>query len=183
MLRGLGKKGLSPVVATVLIIMITVVAVTLIAAFIVPFVQKVPEEGQRCFEVFADLSFHDTLYNCYSNDTQQQTHTGFSVSINDESIQGFTLLAINKGQSERYTITDGISGIQELKMLGGTWGEALEVPDNGGVRTYVYKGHVESFEIYPVLADGKQCEKSDQIEPRLCASTEVANCVNGEGSC
>jgi len=175
MIKRGNKKGLSPVVATVLIIMITVVAVTLIAAFIVPFVEKVPEEGQKCFEVFADLSFHDTLYNCYASDTTE-THTGFSVGINNDNIAGFTLLAINKGKSDRYEIRNAGS-FADLRMLEGVYGEPLDIPENGGVRTYVYRGEVESFEIYPILVDGNQCERSDQIEPKLCANQDITNCI------
>lgn len=176
------KRGLSPIVATVLIIMITVIAATIIATFVVPFVQNVPEEGQKCFEVFSDLKFHDTLYNCYSTNNSGNNFTGFSVSVNDKEVKGFTLLAINKGSSDRYEITDGISS-PDLKMLGGNFGEALELPENGGVRTYVYNGLVESFEIYPILSDGKQCERSDLMEPELCADNDVGKCINGEEIC
>ena len=56
----LKKRGLSPVVASVLIILITVVAAMVIASFVIPWVGQIGEEGQECFNVLGDLSFKST---------------------------------------------------------------------------------------------------------------------------
>lgn len=178
----MSKRGLSPVVATVLIIMITVVAATMIAVFLIPFINDKLGEGKGCFEVLGDISFHGTEYGCYSG-TQGEV-TGFSVNVNSDKIQGFTLLAVKGGKSNRYKIIDG-ANYPDLKMLGdGLFGGEeiypIEFPGEGGIRTYVYNGAVDSFEIYPILKDGEQCEQSGQFEPNLCPRNDIVDClVNG----
>ena len=45
-----GRKGISPVVATLLIVFVTVAAVTLVAKFIVPLVTNNLNEGTECVD-------------------------------------------------------------------------------------------------------------------------------------
>jgi len=181
MFRGFSKRGISPVVASVLLIMIAVVTATLIAVFLIPFVQNRLGEGKGCFEILGDASFYDTPYSCYS---ETEELTGFSVSINSDKINGFVLLAIKKGTSDRISIINGSTN-QKLKMLGDDnngFGNEIVLPENGGVRTYVYNGTVDSLELYPILDDGTQCDKNDQLEPNQCTNTDIITCLN-TGTC
>ena len=57
------KKGISAIVATVLIILITVAAVTIIWAAIIPMIQNTIEGSQECFDASAALSVI-TDYSC-----------------------------------------------------------------------------------------------------------------------
>jgi len=176
----INRRGISPVVASVLLIMIAVVTATLIAVFLIPFINERLGEGKGCFEILGDISFHETQYNCFSG---VYNVTGFSVNMNNERISGFTLIALIGGTSDRIVVTDNSTN-NKLKMLGtGSFGEILEIPDQGGVRTYVYNGTVDALEIYPILDDGAQCDKNDEFEPHLCTSIEVANCLNDGTDC
>ncbi len=181
MKRGMEKRGLSPVVASVLIILITVVAAMIIAAFVIPWIGSIGDEGKACFDVIGDLAFHGTEYNCYSED---ESLTGFSISVNSENIEGFILLAISGGRSDRYVITKDDTHSEKIKMLGNTTFTdiPLDVPTEGGIRTYVFNGLVDSFEIYPLLRDGKKCEMAGSLEPLLCTSDEVVICMK-DGTC
>ncbi|MBU2576670.1 MAG: hypothetical protein KKF50_03030 [Nanoarchaeota archaeon] len=72
------KKGISAIVATVLIILITVAAVTIIWAAIIPMIQDQIGGSTECFDASAALSV-TTDYSCVndtSKEAQIQVHRG-----------------------------------------------------------------------------------------------------------
>ncbi|MFA4960189.1 MAG: archaellin/type IV pilin N-terminal domain-containing protein [Candidatus Pacearchaeota archaeon] len=58
------KKGVSAVIATVLIILITVAAVAIIWAFILPFFTETMQGGVACKDSVGQLSVKDSQYTC-----------------------------------------------------------------------------------------------------------------------
>ena len=60
----LGKKGISAIVATVLIILITVAAVTIVWVAIIPMVGDQLESGTICLDAVTQLQLADEGYNC-----------------------------------------------------------------------------------------------------------------------
>jgi flagellin-like protein len=58
----LGKKGLSPVVAISLLLVITVAAVTLLANYLVPFVRESLEEGSECLDYSHYFTIEENLF-------------------------------------------------------------------------------------------------------------------------
>jgi flagellin-like protein len=60
------KKGISAIVATVLIILITVAAVTIIWAAIIPMIQNTIEGSQECFDASASVSV-STDFSCVTH--------------------------------------------------------------------------------------------------------------------
>ena len=60
------KKAISAVVATVLIILITVAAITIIWAAIIPLIQRNIGEGTQCFDATSQLSIEAEGYTCIS---------------------------------------------------------------------------------------------------------------------
>src|SRR3989344_204731 len=150
------KRGVSPVIATVLIILITVVVASLVAVFVIPFVKENLKEGEECFDVLGELSFAATSYNCnYINSSAiPQIHrAAFSVRIDGGEIQGFSVVLGKEGSSNSYKIIGG-STFPNIGMLDSNFSLALEVPEEGGVRTYVAADSYTSAELYPVLSNG-----------------------------
>lgn len=98
----MNKIGVSAVIATVLLIMITVVSAGLIFSFVIPFVNQQTEEASDCFAVFGGLEFGDTAYNCYIGDVDCgpegglvcSAGTGFSVSITKEGVVGLKVAVL-----------------------------------------------------------------------------------------
>ncbi|MFH1451833.1 MAG: hypothetical protein ABIF88_01525 [archaeon] len=74
------KKGISAIVATVLIILITVAAVTIIWAAIIPMVSNQLDEGNACLEATSKLSLGAAGYTCWSD------NMGDPLSINDPGL-------------------------------------------------------------------------------------------------
>ena len=172
------KRGVSPVIATVLLIVITLVAIGILAAFVVPFVKK-GLGNQDCFNVLGHLKFEDSSYICYVEGTPGRT--GFSVRVDDPSIVGFKAVFYSKGNSEPAQIinaTDGTTLNPEIRMLGNS--TTLVIPQNGGVRTYVAHGVYEKLELYPVLVSGTTCDQSDSIKQiNKCLSPEIISALQG----
>lgn len=166
------KRGIAPIVATVLIILITVVAATLIAAFILPFVNDKLSEGKTCFDTLGDLEIYYSDYNCYYVDSNEEGRVGFSVKVNGEKISGFKVVLVDSGNADSITIKSGTTDAS-LRMLAGDFNQPLEFPDLGGVRTYVYKGNAKSVEIYPITTTDDECNLSDSIQLDQCINQGV----------
>ena len=171
----MNKRGVSAVIATVLLIMITVVAAGLIFSFVIPFVNQHTEDASDCFEVFGGLEFGDTAYNCYvgagdcgppANPLTCDEGTGFSVSVTKEGVAGLKVALISDGSSEVFDIEEG-SPSGTLEMLDDPI-STLEVPQSGGMRTYVARAVYETGKISAILENGKVCEAADTIIFREC---------------
>lgn len=125
------KKGVSAIVATVLIIMITVAAVAIIWAAIIPMVKDSISGGTVCFDAESDVSLKANDLTCYEKDGND---TILKISIeksNNEKVQltGFNVQLISDGSSdtirvggnkESSAVVDGnksIPGDGESKMI------------------------------------------------------------------
>jgi len=73
------KKGISAIVATVLIILITVAAVTIIWAAIIPMISNQLESGTICLDAVSAVQLRDEGYTCY--ETDDNTDGTYNVSL------------------------------------------------------------------------------------------------------
>ncbi len=167
----MNKRGLSPVIATVLVIMLTVIAAGIIASFVIPFVRDNLEESGSCFEVLQAVEFAETGFNCY-NESLTGFQTGFSVSISDERVDSFRIILSQTGSTTPYTINESGQNA-DLKMLTGSFGDALTMPDVGGTRTYVVNGEYENAQVAAVLASGNICDISDSVSFVQCTTSDA----------
>lgn len=169
------KRGLSPVIAVVLLLMITVVAAGLIVAFVVPFVSKNLDTSGECFDVLGDLSFDETPYNCFA-ESGGNSRTGFSVRVDNENIIGFRVALQTGGSSDAVEIEEGTNGsslTRRIRMLSQDFNVPLTVPGRGGVRTYVSEGRYDKAEIFPILTSGGKCDMADDIILKPCEGIGV----------
>tara|TARA_Y100000310_G_scaffold258024_1_gene266263 strand:+ start:256 stop:801 length:546 start_codon:yes stop_codon:yes gene_type:complete len=169
----MNKKGVSAVIATVMLIMITVIAAGLIFSFVIPFVNQQTEEASDCFGVFGGLEFGETAYNCYveagpcgeSGDSTCYNGTGFSIEVTKEGVAGLKVALIKGGSSEIFEIEDGSSS-GGLEML--TSGDNITIPSVGEMRTYIVGDIYETAKVSAVLENGKTCEAADNLIFREC---------------
>jgi flagellin-like protein len=153
------KLSQSEVVSTVLLIMITVVAVTVIIAFVIPFVKK-QLSGSDCLEVANKLEVVNNIdYTCYDNDVREmhvQIHVG---DVGSDKINGF-LISVGSASSSAFRIINN-TGTTGIKMYNGN--DVLEVPGKDEERTYNISGITtkpSKIKITPVLVDGRTCESA-----------------------
>lgn len=180
------KKGMSPVVATVLLVLLTISAVAIISNFLIPFTDK-SLEGTECLnykDYFTfDLSFD---YNCYDAANKRYIFTIRASPDNSSSdkIEGFGLRLVDLGSGSA-TNVKAFRGVVEasqenidfggIKMFNPDVGSGkIIIPSSGGrysVLSYSYSSENDKYtnvEVYPILKGEKICEKSDSIEIVNC---------------
>ena len=169
------KKGVSSVVATMLLIMLTIVSISILYSFVVPFVKK-SLKSTDCFEFRSYYKFDDSFgYNCYtengieksylitlkadSSNTDKQPE---SLSLRFFKSSGVTVLNIKNGDTQ-----------PDIKMLDPSL-TSLIIPSSGSypLLSYVYTSDelYTKVEVYPVLTDNKVCDKSDSVKIIKCGS-------------
>ena len=172
----LKKRAISSVVATMLLILLTIVSISILAGFIVPFVKK-SLKSTDCFEFRSYYKFDDSFgYNCYDTNGNEKSYSitlkadGTNTDEEPESLSlrffkanGVTVLNIKNGNT-----------LPEITMLDPSLGSNLIIPTAGGtypVLSYLYTSNdlYDKVEVYPVLADNKVCEKSDSVKIIKCS--------------
>lgn len=168
------KGGLSPVIAVVLLLLITIIAAGIIVTFVVPFVNDNLESSGECFDVLGDLSFDETPFNCFNS---TNSRTGFSVRVDNDAIIGFRVSLQATGSSNAVDIENGTEN-SEIRMLTDIdFNQPLQVPERGGVRTYVSMGIFDKAEIFPILKGGGKCELADEINFDECIDPDAIQYV------
>jgi flagellin-like protein len=187
------KRGLSAVIATVLLLLITISAVVIIAGVILPFITGNLESSTECVDFRGYFTFEekfefggDTLrYNCYQDADGDGSNELYGASIRAgvnksgsvDELVGFDLVYIVKqGAAKTVKVRDGEES-EGVLLLSGESVSVLRVPGPGEVRTYVYEesggSEYEKVEVYPVLSNDRICDMSDEIELRRCTPGNV----------
>lgn len=172
----LEKKGLSPVIATIAIILLTVGAVGFIAGYVIPFVRDNLYGSTECLDYQDYFTADESLgYTCYAEVNGYYLH---SISLHAGSadstlVKGIKLQFIAEGESVPVDISAGgvaANTAGSVRMLNAS--KPLEIPENGEIRTYVYNNSIKftRIDVYPVLQSGKLCDKTDsvRIENQIC---------------
>lgn len=171
------KRGISPIIATVLIIMITISAISILAGFLVPFVKDSLSKGAECTNYGEFYTFDESFnYNCYNATSGNNLYLISIKKSNDRELENNSeelriVFRLDNGEQKTATVKNGDapSNIAGGVSLPGENG--LRVPRAGGTLTYIYNGSNQiyaSAEVYSVLKSGKICEQKDFINLRRC---------------
>jgi len=162
----IGKKGISNVIATVLMLLLTIVAVVIISTFVIPLVKENLTQSTECLNYRGYFIFNEDFdFNCWDGENYNFTVETKSVEVNvGAGVSGFNLVLSGGGSSDVIEIEEG-SIINGLSMLNGS--SIIEIPAPGEMRTYGYNpaGKVyEKMSLNVRLKSGRVCEeKSDSI--------------------
>jgi len=171
------KQGISAVVATVLLIFISIIAVVIIWGVIKPFVKEGLNKGSSCFEALEKVRIvEDPLYTC-SIVQAPAIVTRVMVEVDDIKINGLAISLYSQGTSKVVKIKQGgyetsDTGITTVSMYPS--GANLELPPKNGARTYsiidMSGGALkEKVSIHPII-NGKVCSEGDEAELEICTS-------------
>lgn len=153
------KKGVSAVVATVLIVLITFMAVGLVWGIILPMVKESLSKGASCFELRDYVKIIEGDYTCY-NTAGGQTKIMMERGMENISIGGFRVSIFAGGSSTTYNV---VPGSTEVGMLNG--GD-VEIPKPGEARTYIFNITGGKAEIGILLKGEKICAGDSSDIPR-----------------
>jgi len=157
------KKGIEPVIATVLLIVITIAAVALIIAFVVPFVQKQLGTADLCYK--ANGIQLDPEATCYK-----------TIKIQGEPDKTEVRVKVDwNTQSEAFTLKDLVVSISNgTKTVSVDWTETLSAPGESATQVFpnvLITGTITEISIAPVVAPPKgsvlTCEQRS-IAPVVC---------------
>lgn len=145
------KKGISAVVATVLIILITVAAVTIIWAAIIPMIKTQLEEGTVCLNANTALAVENKGFTCFNagNINVQVSH-----GSKDVGLVGIQFLISEAGDTTSVEVTSN-----------------LPTPNGEKVITVTYAGTPDSVAIAPIVAIGNAeitCDVSVPVVLEAC---------------
>lgn len=130
------KKGVSPIIATVLLIMITIVAVGIIAGFVIPMVKEKLKQGKSCFELAEYFKIIESDYSCY---TATETKLMIERGMGDFEVDGFVASIFSGSSAKPYRITE-------------------DLPEAGGAKTYVFDIELgKQAEISTITSEGVIC--------------------------
>lgn len=167
----MNRFGVSPVVATVLLLVLTIVIGGIIFSVVVPFVNDSLGESKECLDTFEGVEFPESQFNCYLSGAVSGTgidETGFSVKVNKEGITRIRVALIDDvGNSDVYDIFEGTSE-RHLRPMGAVYTDALEFPSTSGQRTYVVDRIYKKAEISALTPSGDVCSVSDVLEFEPC---------------
>ena len=163
----MNKKGISAVVATVLIILITVAAVTIIWAAIIPMINNQLDKGKICFDAISQVSLPDRGYSCVAFD-------GKNVSLQikrgplDFDLADIQVIFSSAGNSYSYDLTNKVTTLSPKGNI--------TFPNVNEERVYVINtslisGEIENVQIAPVVKVGKSeevCDVSSSKKLDIC---------------
>lgn len=146
------KKGVSDIVITVSMILISIVGISIIAAFVIPMVQKQLQKASSCIDLKAHYSVNVvSTSTCYSGE-----------EVNLSIQRGW-----EKGNSKGFAVTvHGSAGKSIAKQ------ETSGLPDKGGANLYTYNisglGNVERVSIATILLNDEVCDPIDYTGISKC---------------
>lgn len=166
------KRGVSPVVATVLLLGLTVAMGSIIFAFVIPFVQEQLGNSKACLKVMDGVEFADSKFNCYVS-TASGFETGFSFKVKKAEVMGVKISLIDEnGNSDVKDFPDSVVSTT-FRNIGGAYSSSPSVtadfPTSGGQRTYVTNKKYVKAEIAPMTESGDVCAVSDVVEFSYCS--------------
>jgi hypothetical protein len=166
------KKGVSPVIATILLVVVSIAAIAIIAGIIIPFVRDSLDDSKKCFEIRDYVTIDSgSAYTCYQNDSGDYfINISVKRGVKETNIEGFMIAISGGGSSETFEIKNGTSD-QRIKMLDGT--SNLVIPTRGGTRTYSLNTstnlpEIGYAEISPILGGGGTCDSIGQVNIGKC---------------
>ena len=167
--KKINKRGISAIVATVLIILITVAAVTILWTAIIPMIGDQLESGTVCLDAVTGLELSDAGYTCKNVDANtvslQIKHGSKAFDLEDVRVlisasgntQSFDLIAATTITPSGMT-KDNLPGANEEKVF---------VINTAGMTA----ADIDKIQISPVVLVGnteKVCDVSATMALRVC---------------
>lgn len=176
------KKAISTLVATVLLILITVAAVGIIWGAIMPVITRTMEIGQACLNARVTINT-ESGYTCYDAGVETSRNVSLMISHGSEEfdLAGINLVLSGGGTSKSwnfYAATSGLASDSGIVMYDGT---TLVMPLTNEDRTYLVDVTAipglqppEQAKVAPIVQVGKTlktCSVSSVVSvPKQCSA-------------
>ena len=162
MKKEMNKKGAASIVATILLIAMTVVIVGLVWTIVSNLVNKNIESSESCFGIFEKVVLNSE-YTCYTDGGFR-----FSIDVGDIDVKEVLVGISANGSSSSFKISKNSSEINNLIMYPSN-SSTIVLPSKNEGLTYVFNMSgaglsvtPDSISIAPVIK-GTQCDISDSM--------------------
>lgn len=155
--RSTQKKGISAVVATVLIILITVAAVTIIWAAVIPMIKNQISGGTACLDAVSQVSIvTDGGYTCKNeeNISLQISHGAKDFDLADVQV----LISASGNTYTTYLSNDSVSSSTDMPGMNEEKVYTLNISE---ISSELNSNNVDKIEIAPIVAIGNTEETCD----------------------
>lgn len=162
------KKAVSALVATVLLILITVAAIGIIWSAVMPMINKATQYGQSCMNARLQIDT-DSGYTCYN--ASGVVLTNIVRGADDFVPSAIQLIVAGGGQSKVFRVVNN-QATTNVVMLGGA--TSLEIPGTNEEKTYVVTSGLTTTSevaVAPVVKVGnteKVCDVSSRVALTAC---------------
>lgn len=170
--KRINKRGVSAVVATLMLVLLTLVLVGILWTVIGGMVEG-ELENTNCLGTLQKVVLNDQ-YICYN---QTSSELEFSIGIADIDVDKVIVSISGAGQTRSIELTNDDQNIPHVRPYGGALTDPVKLPEKNGGLTYIYDmgsagfaGTPDSIKIAPIIGTN-QCEVTDSIlEIVSCAS-------------
>ncbi len=151
------KKGISAIVATVLIILITVAAVTIIWAAIIPMINNQLGKGTVCMDAVSQISLLDNGYTCKNaNNVSIQIKHG----AKDFDLADVQVLVSSGGSTTSFSLINSTTTLSPSAM------DSTKLPGANEEKVYIINtagisGQISKVAIAPVIVVGNAHDTCD----------------------
>jgi len=163
------KKGISTIVTTLILIVLSLIAVGLIWTFVNNMLKEQMNSNEACYGNFDKVEINDK-YTCYEVMSDGTYNIRFSLSIKDVNVDKVIVGVSSENATKLYEITSTLQTIADLKPVPS--GTQVKLPDKNSGLSYNGTGFtekIESVKIIPIIG-GTQCEMSDSL-------SQIENCA------
>ena len=162
---GKNRKGISPVIAMVIMIALVMAIVAVVWVVVSNLVEEEIESSESCFGIF-DKVVIENSYTCYNSSAQE---IQFSINIGDIEVDEILVSVAGAGSTKSFSLGSDVQESYLKDYPNGNYGVTLLFPGKNAGRTYVLNmtnaslsGSPDSLQIAPII-NGKQCGVSDTL--------------------
>ncbi|MBU3906652.1 MAG: hypothetical protein KKA64_00185 [Nanoarchaeota archaeon] len=169
-----GRKGLSTIVATLILIALTMVSITIIWVVVKNLIERNLQQAGSCMDIFDKVSINKA-YTCYDSNSKELR---FSLNTGNIRLSGVSVAISNVEGTKSIKLEDKTPLINYTyaKNYGdAAYGGGLKFPGENSGQTYVinciinttnvnfgFTKKPDSLKIYPIVS-GIQCEAVDSL--------------------
>lgn len=165
------KSGQGEVVATVLLILLTISAAVMIIGFVIPFIRE--KLDKSCFDYNGMIEIkNNEKYTCYNPGSLalDDERLSLRVSVGDldkdvVKLNGYIIVVETNMMTERFVISKSLVSPGVVSFSGAPI-TPTDIPERNAEKTYnftLYNGNQRpnSTTIYPILENGKECSEAN----------------------
>jgi flagellin-like protein len=161
----MNKKAISPVIGSVILIVIVIAAGVSVWIFTENLIEDEIDDTSACFNIFEKVKLNDR-YTCYNTNSNK---LDLSLEVGDVDLEELIIVISGDRKSETIKIEEEDKVISSFYPYGKSNGDKVSLPTENSGETYTlevlergFSGKPDAIEVYPVI-DGTKCEKSDSI--------------------